>query len=149
MRVAVGADHAGYALKTALADHLRDRGFAVLDFGTDNERTAVDYPDFAAQVARAVALGEADLGLLCCGTGIGMSIAANKIPGIRAALVHDRRTATLARSHNWANVLCMGGRLLEPREAIAMIDAFLDAAPEDRHGGRIRKIANLEEDCRR
>jgi len=149
MRVAVGADHAGYALKTALADHLRDRGFAVLDFGTDNDTTPVDYPEQEARVARTVARGEADLGLLCCGTGIGMSIAANKIPGIRAALVHDRRTARLARVHNWANVLCMGGRLLEAPEAVAMLDAFLEAAPEERHGGRIRKIAELEGEARR
>jgi len=149
MRVAVGADHAGYALKTALAHHLRNRGLAILDFGTDGDATPVDYPDFAAPVARAVQAGEADLGLLCCGTGIGMSIAANKVPGIRAALVHDLRTARLARTHNWANVLCMGGRLLEAPEAIAMLEAFLEAAPEDRHEGRIRKIARLEEEARR
>lgn len=149
MRVAVGADHAGYALKTALADHLRGQGIGVLDLGTNDDATPVDYPDFAASVARAVARGEADFGLLCCGTGIGMSIAANKVPGIRAAVVHDRQTAVLARTHNWANVLCLGGRLLAIPEAIAMLDAFLQATPEERHQGRIRKIGDLEEEARR
>src|SRR5580704_1179412 len=110
MRIAAGSDHAGFALKEALVEHLRSAGHEVNDLGTDSPDVSVDYPDFGAAVGRAVAAGEADFGLCSCGTGIGISIAANKIPGIRAGLVHDVTTARLARGHNHANVVCIGGR---------------------------------------
>src|SRR5277367_6378463 len=109
MRIAVGSDHAGFVLKQSLAKHLAELGHEVEDLGTDSE-APVDYPDFGAAVGRAVTEGRADLGVCTCGTGIGISIAANKIPGIRAAVIHDATTATLAREHNHANVICLGSR---------------------------------------
>ena len=108
MRIAVGSDHAGYLLKEFLAAHLAELGHDVEDLGTDSERS-VDYPEFGAAVGRAVSGGRAQLGLCACGTGIGIAIAANKIEGVRAAVVHDVTTARLARAHNHANVVCMGG----------------------------------------
>jgi len=141
----VGSDHAGYDLKTVLAGHLSEVGHLVDDLGTGNDRVSVDYPDFGAAVGRAVASGQADLGVCVCGTGIGISIAANKVPGIRAALVHDVTTATLAREHNHANVACFGGRTTGTATALDALDAFLAATPEHgRHDRRIEEIADLE-----
>src|SRR5580692_10356153 len=110
MRVAFGSDHAGFDLKEVLKAEVSQRGHEVLDLGTFDGATSVDYPDFGAAVGRAVAAGEAELGVCTCGSGIGISMAANKIPGIRAAVVHDVTTATMARQHNHANVLCLGSR---------------------------------------
>src|SRR5580700_10471534 len=110
MRIALGSDHAGFDLKTVLAKTLNDWGYDTLDLGTDNGTDSVDYPDFGATVGRSVASGDCDLGVAVCGTGIGISIAANKVPGVRAAVVHDVTTASLARQHNHANVVCFGGR---------------------------------------
>ena len=145
MRIAVGSDHAGYALKVVLADHLTRAGHGVTDLGTTNGQDSVDYPDFGAAVGRAVAEGRADLGVCICGTGIGISIAANKVPGVRAANVHDITTATLARQHNHANVVCMGGRTTGELTALDALDAFLAATPQHgRHDRRIEEIEELE-----
>lgn len=144
MKVAIGSDHAGFAAKQALIAALKRMGHSVTDSGTDGPE-AVDYPDFAAQVARAVAESEAERGILICGTGNGMAMAANKVPGVRAAVVTDAFTAEMARRHNDANVLAMGARVqtLERMEEFARI--FLET-PFDggRHSGRVDKIKNLE-----
>ena len=145
MKIIIGADHAGFVPKQALAAALRKAGHSVEDAGTDSA-DSVDYPDFAARVGRAVAEDEAERGILICGTGIGMCMAANKVPGVRAAVVTDAYTAEMSRRHNDANVLCMGARVqsLEKMEELARI--FL-AAPFDggRHAGRVEKIKKLEE----
>jgi ribose 5-phosphate isomerase B len=144
MRIAVGSDHAGYLLKQFLSAHLAELGHDVDDFGTSSERI-VDYPEFGAAVGRAVTEGRADLGVCACGTGIGISIAANKIDGVRAAVAHDVTTARLARAHNHANVLCMGGRIIGHEVAKDAVDTFLATAPiGGRHEQRIEEIALLE-----
>lgn len=141
--LAIGSDHAAITLRRALVEHLRERGFTVTELGPgDGEKS--DYPDQAGVVARAVVRGDVERGILCCGTGIGMSIAANKVAGARAALVHDPVTARLAAQHNRANVLCMGGRLLAPEYGCELADVWLDTAFEARHQVRIDKIAALE-----
>jgi len=143
LRVAMGADHGGYLMKDALAEHLRGRGAEVLDLGT-NSGDRVDYPEFGAAVGRAVAAGEADLGVCVCGSGIGISIAANKVAGVRAAVVHDETSARLSREHNDANVLCLGERLLGPAVAVAALDAWLDAEFEGgRHTARVAQLDDL------
>jgi ribose 5-phosphate isomerase B len=143
MRIAIGADHAGYLLKTSLADHLRECGHEVIDLGTHSEER-VDYPDFGAAVGRAVADGAADLGVCVCGSGIGIGIAANKIPGARAATVHDVTSAHLAREHNDANIVCIGERLTGPEVAKEALDAFVGATFQGgRHAGRVAKIDAL------
>lgn len=142
-RIDVGSDHAAVALREAIAAHLSGRGYDVVQVGPP-EGGRVDYPDQAAAVGRAVRDGDAALGILVCGTGIGMSIAANRIPGIRAALVHDPTTARLAAMHNNANVLCLGGRLLATEYALDLVDTWLDTEFETRHQARLDKIAALE-----
>ena len=146
MRVAIGSDHAGFDLKAVLVSTLGAWGHDVLDLGTDDATQSVDYPDFGAAVGRSVVSGASDLGVAVCGTGIGISIAANKVPGVRAAVVHDVTSARLAREHNHANVLCLGARLTGTVVAIDALDAWLRATPEDgRHVGRIAKIDALDE----
>lgn len=149
MRIALGADHAGYPLKTLVAKHLADSGHEVLDLGTDSEES-VDYPSFCAAVGRAVVKGEADTGIVMGGSGQGEAIAANKVHGVRAALCHDEWTARFARLHNDANVLSMGGRILGEALALAIVDVFLDTDFEgDRHVRRLEQIAAIEkEECR-
>jgi ribose 5-phosphate isomerase B len=143
MRIAVGADHAGYALKESLAAHLREAGHEILDLGTHSDER-VDYPDFGAAVGRAVAGGDATMGLCVCGSGIGIAIAANKVPGIRAATVHDVTSAHLAREHNNANVVCIGERLTGPEVAKEAVDAFLASEfAGGRHAPRVAKIDAL------
>ena len=144
-RIDVGSDHAAVGLRRAVVSHLRERGFDVREVGPPEGQRA-DYPHQAAVVARAVATGVAERGVLVCGTGIGVSIAANKIPGIRAALVHDLTTARLAAQHNCANVLCLGGRLLAEPYALELVDAWLDTAFERRHQHRLDKVTALEGD---
>ncbi len=145
MRIAVGSDHAGFDLKVTVLDALRERGHEVLDLGAHDATTSVDYPDFGAAVGRATTDGTADLGVAICGSGIGISIAANKIPGVRAALVHDATSARLAREHNHANVLCLGARLLGVQVVLDALDAWLGATPGDgRHLGRIDKLSALD-----
>lgn len=145
MRIALGADHGGFHLKGVLAGHLAGQGHQVIDLGTDSE-APVDYPDFGAAVGRAVADGTAELGVCVCGTGIGIAIAANKVPGVYAAVVHDVTTGRLARTHNHANVVCLGERVTGPAVAKEALDAFVAATPaEGRHARRVALIAALEE----
>ena len=149
MRVALGSDHAGLDLKEMLAKRLIDLGHQVDDLGTHNG-DRVDYPDYGAAVGRAVVAGEAELGVCCCGTGIGIAIAANKVPGVRAAVVHDVSSARLAREHNDANVVCFGARLVGPVVAIDALDEFLASAfAGGRHVARLEKIVALEAEARR
>jgi ribose 5-phosphate isomerase B len=145
MRVALGSDHAGFDLKTFVATALGDWGHQVIDLGTSSATESVDYPDFGAAVGRAVASGQADLGVAICGSGIGISIAANKVPGVRAALAHDATSARLAREHNHANVLCLGARLIGEPVVLDALAAWLDATPgEGRHLNRIAKLDALD-----
>ena len=138
--VAIGADHGGFELKEALKNHLQKRGVTVADFGAPSKEST-DYPDFAQAVAHTVALHKAEFGLLICTTGVGMSITANKVPGVRAALVGDEQTAALARQHNNANVICLAGKHTPPEEARRIIDAFLNARFEGgRHERRVNKM---------
>ena len=147
MRIAVGSDHAGYALKTRIADHLAAAGHDVIDLGTDTAEIPVDYPVYGHAVGVSVASGQAERGVCVCGTGMGIGIAANKVPGIRAAVAHDSTTASLARRHNDANVLCLGERTTGPAEAIDAVDAFFSAGFDGgRHQRRIDLIAGYEAD---
>jgi len=144
----LGSDHGGLELKRIIKDALLQRGLQLDDYGTVND-ASVDYPDFAEKVAAAVSRGEAELGVLICGTGIGMSIVANKFPGVRAALVTDEFMARMAREHNDANVLVLGGRVLAADTAVRMVNAWLDATYEGgRHQRRLDKIARVEADVR-
>lgn len=148
MRIALGADHAGYTLKVAVAKHLADLGHDVLDLGTDSE-ASVDYPSFCAAVGRSVVSGGSDRGIVMGGSGQGEAIAANKVHGVRAALCLDEFTARLAREHNDANVLSLGGRILAETFAMAIIDVFLETDFEGgRHLARLEQIAQIEkEEC--
>lgn len=138
--VSLGSDHAGVALKAALVLHLRAAGHEVLDRGPSDE-TSVDYPDYAALVCRDLLSGEALRGILVCGSGIGMSIAANRFPGIRAALCFDEELARLSRAHNDANVLCLGARFVDAVRGCRMVDAWLATPFEGgRHGRRVAKL---------
>ncbi len=142
--IIIGSDHGGLVLKTALNSYLKRRGFNVTNAGTNSE-ASVDYPDFGQKVAESVISGEAESGILICGTGIGMSITANKIPGIRAALVTDVFMARMAKEHNNANVLVLGGRVLDEQKACDLVEAWLDATFEGgRHQARLDKITALE-----
>ncbi len=145
MKVAIACDHAALELKNAVKKHLTDRGFEVVDFGI-NEPGSVDYPDYALPVAEAVANGKADKGILICGTGIGMSICANKVKGIRCALCSDTFSARATREHNDANVLAFGERVVGGGLALDIVDAFLDTpfSNAERHVKRIDKITAIE-----
>ncbi len=143
MKLAIGADHAGYYLKEQIKEFLKSKNIDFKDYGTFKIESC-DYPEYAYKVGQAVANGDADLGILICGTGIGMSITANKIKGIRAALVYDEQTAKLSRQHNDANVLCMGGRLTPEEEAKKIVDVWLNTSFEGgRHEKRIKLISQL------
>ena len=143
--VAIGADHGGYELKQQLKSHLRDWGYQVLDLGTDSAE-AVDYPDFAESVGNAVARGEAWLGIVLDSAGIGSSIAANKVPGVRAALCYDRATARNSREHNDANVLTLGAKLIAPEAAREIVALWLSTPfAGGRHQRRVEKIRSIEE----
>lgn len=145
MQLAIAGDHASPALKRALVAHLRARGHIVADLGTDGE-ASVDYPDYAALACREVLEGRAERAILICGTGIGISIAANKIAGIRCGLAHSPDTGRLAWEHNRAQVLALGARVLDPATAAATVDAWLSATADagPRHANRLAKIAALE-----
>ena len=145
MRIAVGSDHAGYALKSEIIGHLAEAGHEVLDLGTDSAEVSVDYPVFGRAVGEAVAGGRAERGVCVCGTGIGIGIAANKVDGIRAAVVHDTTTALLARHHNDANVVSLGERTTGRAEAIDAVDAFVTTDFDGgRHQRRIDQITDIE-----
>ncbi len=149
MRIAIASDHAGFRLKQLVTAHLVGSGHQVDDLGTDSEEP-VDYPAFCAAAARAAVGGEADFGIVIGGSGQGEQIAANKVHGARAALCHDLTTAQLARSHNDANVLALGGRLLGETLALLIVDAFLAGTFEGgRHVARLEQLAAIErEECR-
>lgn len=144
MIIAVGSDHAGFILKSEISEWLQKRGYQVTDWGC-NSLDSVDYPVFGEKVSREVAGGKADLGILVCGTGIGMSITANKIPGIRAALCGDTFSARASRAHNNANILVLGSRVTGSGLALDIVEAFLSSSFEGgRHQNRIDLIHKLE-----
>ena len=146
--IVIGSDHGGLHLKSALNSYLQRRGCTVSDAGTNND-ASVDYPDFGLKVAEMVVAGTAELGILICGTGIGMSIVANKVPGVRAALVTDVFMARMAREHNNANILVLGGRVLDEQKACDLVGAWLNATFEGgRHQGRLDKITEIEKKYR-
>ena len=145
-KIAIGADHAGFHAKEAVKKFLAAQGYEIDDVGTSSEES-VDYPDFARAVAERVAAGRAQLGILACGTGIGMAITANKVPGVRAAVVHDIMTAHLAREHNDANVLTFGARLLPDDQVIAIVREFLNTTfANGRHQRRVDKIIEMDKE---
>jgi len=145
MRIAIGSDHRGFALKEALRNHLLKSGLQVLDLGCSSE-DSVDYPDYALKVAQAVARRRANLGILMCSSGIGMSITANKVKGVRAAQCFNELMATRSRQHNNANVLCLGADFISRRKALAILRAWLKAGFEGgRHSRRLRKIRRQEQ----
>lgn len=144
MKIATGCDHGGFEHKNAIAEHLRERGFEVNDFGI-YENKSVDYPEIALKVANSVKSGDNDLGILVCGTGIGMSLAANKVNGIRAAALSDHFSAKYTRLHNNSNILCLGGRVIGIGTAIELADVFVDTEFEGgRHQRRIDMITEIE-----
>jgi ribose 5-phosphate isomerase B len=146
MKVAVGSDHAGYTLKQRLVEKLKSSGHQVEDVGTFSEEST-DYPDYAAAVGRKVAAGDADKGLLVCSSGVGMSIAANKVRGVRAALGVSADEVSYTRRHNDANVLAIGAKYTEPELAETLVDTFLATEFEGgRHTRRVEKIQKLEQE---
>lgn len=149
MKIAFGSDHAGYELKKALMEHLKENGYEVYDLGCDDTQSC-DYTDYAKAVAGEVASGKAQRGILVCGTGIGMSIAANKVKGIRAAVVTEEFSAKATREHNDANILCLGARVLDKERAVGLLDIFMNTpfSNGENHIRRIGKIAKIEEEER-
>lgn len=144
MKIAIGSDHGGFELKEELKKHLEDKGIEVKDFGTYSEES-VDYPDFGKKVSEAVAAGEYDRGIVVCGTGIGISIACNKVKGIRCALCSDTYSAKMASMHNNANVIALGGRVVGKDLAKEIVDSYLKAEFEGgRHERRVNKIMDIE-----
>ena len=145
MRIAIGADHAGFELKQILAADLRHHGHEVIDKGTDSDQP-VDYPDFAEAVGKALLAGEAESGLLICGSGVGASVSANKLPGIRAGLCHDTYSARQGVEHDDMNILVLGARVIGVELARELVDNFLAAKfnGEERHRRRVEKIKDLE-----
>jgi ribose 5-phosphate isomerase B len=144
MEIALGADHAGFELKEKIKGELQRLGHSVQDLGTDSDES-VDYPDYAARACRLVTGGQVERAILICGTGVGMSVAANKLPGIRAANVCSQAAARLSREHNDANVLTLGARLLDEHQALGIVRAWLETGfLGGRHQRRIDKIAALE-----
>lgn len=143
--IALGSDHAGFELKQVIIKHLEERKFEYKDYGTYSTDSC-DYAVFAEKTARAVAGGECELGLLFCGTGVGISMAANKVRGIRACCCSDLFSAEMTRLHNNANILCLGGRVVTPEKAKELVDIFLDTpfSGEERHQRRIDQITDLE-----
>ena len=144
--IAVGCDHGGYDLKVEVLKHLDEKGVQYKDFGTYSN-DSVDYPVYAEKVANAVVSGECELGLLFCGTGIGISIAANKVKGVRAACCSDNFSVEMTRLHNNANILCLGGRVVSPEKGIELVDLFLSTpfSGDERHQRRIDLVTALEE----
>ncbi|MDE3195901.1 MAG: ribose 5-phosphate isomerase B [Acidobacteriota bacterium] len=146
MKFVIGSDHAGLDLKKAISAHLESKGLEVLDVGTHTP-DAVDYPDFAEKVGRVIQKGEAERGILICGSGVGASVAANKISGIRAGLCHDVYSAHQGVEHDDMNVLVMGGRVIGPSTAMELVNAYVGAkyTAEERHARRLAKVQKLEE----
>ena len=143
--IALACDHGALELKEAIKAHLEQQGLSYKDFGTYT-KDSCDYPDFGAAAARAVASGECEKGIVCCTTGIGISIAANKVKGVRCALLHDHMSARLTRQHNNANMMALGAAVTPPMMALELVDIFLNTAFEGgRHQRRVDKLAALEE----
>lgn len=144
MKIAIASDHGGIELKSVLINHLQERNIEVIDCGTHTKESC-DYPDYAEKACRKIQQGDVDLAVLVCGTGLGMSIAANKMKGIRAAVCGEDFSAHYARAHNNANVLCLGARVTGPGLAVFILDTFLDSSFEGgRHERRVNKIMALE-----
>ena len=144
MKIAIASDHGGCELKEKIVELLKEKGLEVIDYGVDNPES-VDYPDYGIKVANAVSKGIAERGILSCGTGIGMSIVANKFPDVRAALCYDMFTARMSRLHNDANILVLGGRVLDKEVALMMVDIWLRTGFEGgRHQRRLDKISEIE-----
>lgn len=145
MRIAIGTDHAGYRMKEMLVAQLRDAGHEVSDFGTDSE-ASVDYPDYAEPVAEAVRNGEVDRGVLVCGSAVGMCLAANKVPGVRAGVAHDTYSAHQGVEHDDMNVLCIGARVVGEEVAREIVARFIEArfSGEERHQRRVDKLLAIE-----
>ena len=145
-KIAIACDHGGYELKLTVVEYLKNKGYEVVDFGCDST-ASVDYPDYAVPASKAVAAGECELGILICGTGIGMSLCANKVHGIRAACCSDTFSARMTRMHNNANVLCMGARVVGAGLALDLVDLFLNTEFEGaRHIKRVEKVMAIEND---
>lgn len=143
-KIGLGSDHGGYQLKSAVANHLRNLGYEVVDFGTDSTES-VDYPDYGKIVADAVMAGKVDRGILCCGTGIGIGLAANKVKGIRCANVSDTFSAKMSREHNNCQMISLGERTIGISLALELVDAFLSAEFQGgRHLKRVQKIMEIE-----
>lgn len=146
MRIAIGADHAGYPLNEVVIEELRGAGHGLVDFGTHDGSRADDYPDYVLKVGRAIQANEAEIGILICGSGVGASVAANKLKGIRAALCGDTYSAHQSREHDDCNVLCMGARVTGVELALEIMRAFVAArfSGEERHLRRLAKVAEIE-----
>ena len=145
MKIALACDHGGYDLKMTIIAHLEKRGIEVMDLGTNNATDSVNYPEYGEAAALKVANGEADCGIFVCGTGIGISLAANKVPGIRCAVVSDTFSARMTKAHNNANMLAMGGRVVGPGLALDIVDAYLDTEFEGgRHQTRVDMLMDIE-----
>ena len=142
--IAISCDHGGYAIKCAVIEYFKHNGVEYTDYGCCGTQS-VDYPVYAYKTAEAVASGKAELGIICCGTGIGVSMAANKVKGIRAAVCSDEFCAEMTRRHNNANILCMGGRVITPEKAVKLAEIFLNT-PFDggRHAARVDMISEIE-----
>ncbi len=145
IRLTIGGDHAGFPLKLLVVQHFAPLVTNLIDCGTDSDASS-DYPDFAIAVARQIVNGKADRGLLICGSGVGVSVAANKIPGIRAGICHDTYSAHQGVEHDDMNVLCIGGRIIGPSLAFEIVEAFLKAKyePQERHARRLDKVLEIE-----
>lgn len=147
MTIAIGSDHAGYHLKKIVIDYLKSKGYNVVDVGTDNPQIKSDYPDFAKKVSEEILSGNAEKGIVICGSGVGAAIAANKIKGIRASVCHDTYSAHQGVEHDDMNVLCMGAKIIGENLAIEIIEVFLKAKfiKEERYIRRLNKIKAIEE----
>ncbi len=144
MKLVIASDHAGFPLKKKILQFLSHEKIVCEDFGVHNS-SSVDYPDFAVKVAEAVSSRKADAGILICGTGLGMSITANKFKGVRAVTISDLYSARMAKEHNNANVIALGGRMMDTAKALRLVKAWLNSSFQDRHQKRLEKIAALEE----
>ena len=142
MKIAIGCDHGGFDIKTAIMEYFDNNGIEYIDFGTFDGEASVDYPVYAKKVCASVLAGECEKGILCCGTGIGMSIAANKHRGIRAAVLADEFSAEMTRRHNNSNVLCLGGRVIDSKKAVTLADIFVKTEFD---GGRHQKRVDMLE----
>ena len=146
MKIGLGSDHGGYNLKEEIKKHLASKGIEVIDFGTENGVDSVDYPIYGEKVAKSVISKDVDYGILCCGTGIGISLAANKVKGIRCAVVSDTFSAKMSKAHNNANMLSLGGRVIGKGLALEIVDAWLNTEFEgERHLRRVNMLNDIEQ----